>query len=81
MRFHMRSAPLKSPFQWDPWREIDELRRALERIGERPPGPESALAVGSDFVPQVGLYDAGTVFVVRVDLPGVQLLQTQPGHL
>ncbi|HET9001204.1 MAG TPA: Hsp20/alpha crystallin family protein [bacterium] len=68
----LRSSPLRSPFQWDPVYEIEELRRALERIGERTAGPESAPAADSDFVPQVGLYDAGAAFVVRVDLPGVR---------
>ncbi len=68
----MRSAPLKSPFHWDPWHEIDELRRSFERIGER--SVERALAgpAGVGFVPQVDLYDVGAAFIVRVDLPGVK---------
>jgi HSP20 family protein len=66
-----RSSPLRSPFQWDPVYEIEELRLALARIGEGTAVPESAPAAGSDFVPRVGLYDAGAAFVVRVDLPGV----------
>lgn len=68
----IRSSPLRSPFQWDPVYEIEELRRALERISERTAGPESTPAAGSDFVPRVALYDAGAAFVVGVDLPGVQ---------
>lgn len=68
----IRSSPLRSPFQWDPVYEIEELRRALARIGDRAAASESAPAAGADFVPHVGLYDAGAAFVVRVDLPGVQ---------
>ncbi len=72
MRFHMRSAPLKSPFQWDPWHEIEELRRAVERMGERSVERVPAGSAGLGFVPETDLYDAGAAFVVRVDLPGVK---------
>ncbi len=67
-----RSVHLRSPFQWDPWHEIEELRRALERIGERSVGRVPAGTAGLGFVPETDLYDAGATFVVRVDLPGVK---------
>ncbi len=70
--FSRRSVHLRSPFQWDPWREIEELRRALERIGERSEGRVPAGTAGLGFLPKTDLYDAGATFVVRVDLPGVQ---------
>jgi HSP20 family protein len=66
-----RSVPLRSPFQWDPWHEIEELRRALERMAERSVGRAPAGTAGLGFVPKTDLYDAGAAFVVRVDLPGV----------
>ena len=72
MRFHMRSAPLKSPFHWDPWREIDELRRSFERIGERSVERAQAGTAGLGFVPEADLYDVEAAFMVRVDLPGVK---------
>ena len=71
-RSFTRSVHLRSPFQWDPWHEIEELRRALERIGERSVGRVPAGTAGVGFVPETDLYDAGAIFVVRVDLPGVQ---------
>jgi HSP20 family protein len=66
------SVHLRSPFEWDPWHEIEELRRTLERIGERSVGRAPAGTAGVGFVPETDLYDAGGAFVVRVDLPGVQ---------
>lgn len=67
-----RSSPLRSPFQWDPCREIEEIRRAFERISDRSVGRVPVAAAGSAFVPAADLYDADAVFVVRVDLPGVR---------
>jgi HSP20 family protein len=68
----MRAAPLGSPFQWDPWREIEELRRALERVGEPPVGRGLTAGAVLDFIPPADLYDAGEAFVVMVDLPGMK---------
>jgi len=72
MRFHTRLAPFKSPFQWDPWHEIEELRRAVERIGERSVQRVPAGTAGLGFVPEADLYDVGAAFMVRMDLPGVK---------
>ena len=72
MRHRTHSAPLKSPFQWDPWHEIDELRRSVERIGERSAEHVPNGAAGVGFVPKADLYDLGDVFMVRMDLPGVK---------
>lgn len=72
MRFHMRPAPFKSPFQWDPWHEIDELRRALERMGERSVERIQTVTAGLGFIPEADLYDVGPAFTVMVDLPGVK---------
>jgi HSP20 family protein len=56
---------------WDPWRDMDEVRQAIEQVATQ--------AAGSDVVPEKGrlapdvdLYDAGMVLVVRVDLPGMK---------
>jgi HSP20 family protein len=68
----MHSAPLRSPFRWDPWHELDELRRSVERIGERSAEHVANGTAGLDFVPKVDLYDLGAAFVVRMDLPGVK---------
>ncbi|MDQ7820364.1 MAG: Hsp20/alpha crystallin family protein [Armatimonadota bacterium] len=57
---------------WDPWRELEELRREVERLwgvgrtGRRSTPEAEAL------VPAVDLYDAGDSLVARVDLPGVR---------
>jgi HSP20 family protein len=64
-------APLRSPFQWDPWHEIDDFRRAFERLG-RPVGRMPAPAIGSGFIPEADVHDTGAAFVVSVDLPGVR---------
>ena len=72
MRFQMRSASFNSPFRWDPWQEIDELRRKLERISERSVERTPAGTAGLGFVPAADLYDLGAAVVVRVDLPGVK---------
>ena len=72
MSLSSRRSDLRSPFQWDPWREIEELRRALERIGERSVGRAQAGTAGLGFVPKTDIYDAEATFVVRVDLPGIQ---------
>ena len=72
MPLRTRSAPLNSPFKWDPWHEIDELRRSVERIGERSAEHVPNGTAGLDFVPKVDLYDLGAAFVVRMDLPGVK---------
>ncbi len=71
-RSFTRSVHLRSPFQWEPWHEIEELRRALERIGERSVGRVPGGTAGLGFVPETDLYDAGATFVVRVGLSGVQ---------
>ena len=31
----VRPMILKSPFRWDPWQEMEEVRKALDRIGGR----------------------------------------------
>lgn len=67
-----RSVHLRSPFQWDPWHEIEELRRAFERIGGRSVGRVPPGTAGLGFVPETDLYDAGASFVVRADLPSVK---------
>ena len=72
MRFRMQSAPLRSPFQWDPWHELDELRRSVERIGERFGERVPDGIAGLGFVPKADLYDLGAAFMVRMDLPGVK---------
>jgi len=68
----VRPMHLKSPFRWDPWQEMENLRLALDRIGGRstvgvPPGTG-----GEALAPEVDLYDAGVAFEIRVDLPGVR---------
>ena len=72
VRFHTRSAPLRSPFHWDPWHELDELRRSVERIGGLSAERITDGAAGMGFVPKADLYDLGAAFMVRMDLPGVK---------
>jgi HSP20 family protein len=62
---------------WAPWRETGEMQWALEQIRARAEAVvlahEERASVDAD------LYDAGSAYVVRVDLPGVtaeQLLVT-----
>lgn len=58
---------------WDPWREIDQLRRELDRLWgmdrwfDRTPGRGDETGL----LPAVDLYDAGDRLVAKVDLPGV----------
>ena len=53
-----RTVHLRSPFQWDPWYEIEQLRRGLERIGERSVVRVPDRTAGLGFVPETDLYDA-----------------------
>jgi HSP20 family protein len=55
---------------WDPWRDMDELRQAIAQVAAQAAGPDVVPEKGS-FAPDVDLYDAGMVLVVRVDLPGM----------
>lgn len=56
---------------WDPWRNIDELRQAMEQIAAQAAASARAPETGS-VAPVVDLFDVGGVFVVRVDLPGTK---------
>jgi HSP20 family protein len=49
---------------WDPWRDMEEIRQAMEQIASQ--------AAATDVAPALDLYDAGVVLVVRVDLPGMK---------
>ncbi len=68
----VRPMLLKSPFRWDPWQEMEELRKALDRIGGHPAVGAPAETAGEVSMPEVDLYDAGVAFEVRMDLPGVR---------
>lgn len=62
---------MRSPFRWHPWRELEELWRAMEQASNRfAPPTEPATAVVA-FIPEVDLYDIGSSVVIKVDLPGV----------
>lgn len=56
---------------WDPWRDMDEIRQAMEQIAAQAAATDVAPETGC-FAPDVDLYDAGLVLVVRVDLPGMK---------
>ena len=56
---------------WDPWRDMDELRQAIAQVAAQAAGSDAVPERGS-FAPDIDLCDAGTVLVVRVDLPGMQ---------
>ncbi len=56
---------------WDPWQELEELRRAMEEITARAEVPALSSEMGA-FTPGVDLYDTGKAFVAWVDLPGVR---------
>lgn len=69
--YRIRPWSVRARRTWDPWRDMDELRQAIEQVATQ--------AAGSDVVPEkrclapdVDLYDAGMVLVVRVDLPGMR---------
>lgn len=54
---------------WQPWREVDTLRRQMDRLFDELTEP------GSDrptWAPAVELKDAGANLVLRVQLPGVE---------
>ena len=68
----VRPMILKSPFRWDPWQEMENLRLALDRIGGRSKAGSPGGTGGGASVPEVDLYDAGATFEIRVDLPGVR---------
>ncbi len=67
-----RTRPLRPGTRrvWDPWQELEELRRAMEEITARAGVVPLPSEMGA-FTPDVDLYDTGTAFVARVDLPGV----------
>jgi len=68
----VRPMLLKSPFRWDPWQEMENLRLAVDRVGGRSTVGAQAGADGEASMPEADLYDAGVAFEVRVDLPGVR---------
>jgi HSP20 family protein len=66
-----RSSPFRSPFEWDPSYEIEQLRQALDRVVEQSV-PAPSREPGRAYTPEVSVYNAGAAFVVCVDLPGVR---------
>ncbi len=56
---------------WDPWRDMDELRQAIEQVAAQAAASDPVPEKGS-FAPDVDLHDAGPVLVARVDLPGMK---------
>lgn len=69
--FRIRPVLIRSPFRWDPQQEFEALWQALEQVSNRasrPSGPATAVVA---FIPEVDLYDAGSSFVIKIDLPGV----------
>src|SRR5215831_13744797 len=56
---------------WDPWRDMDELRQAIEQVTAQAAGSDVIPEKGS-FAPDVDLADAGVAWVVRVDQPGMK---------
>jgi len=63
-------SPLKSPFRWDPWHEMEDLRREVERVWRSMGRP--ATTAGVAHVPPADLCDTGAMFVLTVDLPGIR---------
>jgi HSP20 family protein len=56
---------------WDPWRDMDEVRQAIAQVAAQAAGTDVVREKGS-FAPDVDLYDAGLVLIVRADLPGMK---------
>jgi HSP20 family protein len=69
--FRVTPPHVRSPFRWDPWQELEEIRRAMERMGTPPGGSNPVDPASFAVVPEVDLYDAGSSFTARVDVPGV----------
>src|SRR5437588_10567401 len=68
----VRPMLLKSPFRWDPWQEMENLRLAVDRVGGRSTVGAQAGADGEASMPEADLYDAGVAIEARGDLPGVR---------
>jgi HSP20 family protein len=69
----MRLVPVRSmAHTWSPWKELDDLRREVERMMGRGVTPGWPRRVeGSVLVPDADLYDAGEALEAKIDLPGV----------
>ena len=69
--YHIRPWLVRARRTWDPWRDMDEVRQAIAQVSAQAAGADVVAERGS-FAPDVDLYEAGTVVVVRVDLPGMK---------
>lgn len=65
--------------RWSPMKELENMRRDMERIFEelgepfprRRGGMWPRIAQSGSIVPSIEMYDKGTEIVVRVELPGI----------
>lgn len=65
--------------RWSPMKELENMRRDMERIFEelgeprshRPGGTWPRIAQSGSIVPSIEMYDRGNEIVVRVELPGI----------
>ncbi|MDR7522985.1 MAG: Hsp20/alpha crystallin family protein [Armatimonadota bacterium] len=69
----MRLVPVRSAIHtWNPWKEMEDLRREVDRWVERGIVPRRLRrAEDSVVVPDADLFDAGDHLEARIDLPGV----------
>ncbi|MDR7519012.1 MAG: Hsp20/alpha crystallin family protein [Armatimonadota bacterium] len=69
----MRLVPVRPViYPWNPWKEMEDLRRDVKRWIEREVTPRwLRRAEASVVVPDADLFDAGDHLEARIDLPGV----------
>lgn len=58
-------------FPWDPWRELRDMREAMEKAFSKLPKFFERGQLG-DWLPAVDVYEQDDKIVIKADLPGVQ---------
>ncbi len=56
---------------WRPWREMDALRREMDRIWDRFSGEKPAEQPGGEWVPSLDVSESQDRIVVKAEAPGI----------